>query len=96
MVNITTNPTGSMRANGASRSIVGRPAHRVRKGTPCVSIVGFDRFALDRVAPKSGLRDRASLMYESGSGVGAQRGTGSSLDRWTREKDAGTGFERCA
>jgi hypothetical protein len=93
MVTITTNPTGMKRANGASRSTVSRPAHRERGGAPCVSIVGFDHFELDRALVPG--RDRASLMY--GSAVGAQRDRRGSLDTgWTGEDDAGTGLARCA
>jgi len=93
MGTITTNPTGMKRANGASRSIVSRAAHGERGGAPCVSIVGFDRFVLDR-APVQG-RDRATLMY--GSAVGIERDMRRSLDTgWTSEDDAGTGLVRCA
>jgi hypothetical protein len=93
MATVTTNPTGMKRANGASRSIVSRAAHRERGGAPCVSIVGFDRFVLDHALIQ--VRDRASLMY--GSAVGVERDMRRSLDTgWTSEDDAGTGLARCA
>lgn len=93
MGTITTTPTGMKRANGASRSIVSRAAHGERGGAPCIPVVGFDRFVLDRALVQA--RDRASLMY--GGAVGVDGDMRRSVDTgWTREDDAGTGLARCA